>query len=85
MFCVLDAVEARRDVDVSVQRRPEALHMFGTDRMTTKDVLRMFTEYGPRLVEWLTDSACMLVFVIFACPLFVFAVSVSFCLWFCVS
>ena len=56
--------------------------MFGTDRMTTRDVLRTFAEYGPRLVEWLTDSACMSVCLCVCCVmLIVLVVNLFLCLW----
>jgi len=42
--------------------RPNALHMYGTDSMTTEDVLSYFGAYRPSQVEWLNDSSCNIVF-----------------------
>ncbi|KAF9106323.1 hypothetical protein BGX27_009212 [Mortierella sp. AM989] len=42
--------------------RLEAVHLFGTDEMSTKDVLKYFDAYGPSHVEWIDDSSCNIVF-----------------------
>ncbi|KAF9089298.1 hypothetical protein BGX23_006779 [Mortierella sp. AD031] len=42
--------------------RPEAIHLYGTDEMSTKDVLKYFDAYGPSHVEWIDDSSCNIVF-----------------------
>ncbi|KAG0211692.1 hypothetical protein BGX28_007586 [Mortierella sp. GBA30] len=42
--------------------RPEAVHLYGTDEMSTKDVLAYFEAYGPSHVEWIDDSSCNVVF-----------------------
>lgn len=47
-------------VDVGFQGdlRPEAIHLHGTDDMSTKDVFAYFTVYSPRNIEWINDSSC---------------------------
>ncbi|KAG0346960.1 hypothetical protein BG004_000423 [Podila humilis] len=42
--------------------RLEAVHLYGTNEMSTKDVLKYFEEYGPSHVEWIDDSSCNIVF-----------------------
>ncbi|KAF9430677.1 hypothetical protein BGZ94_005107 [Podila epigama] len=42
--------------------RLDAVHLYGTDEMSTKDVLKYFEEYGPSHVEWIDDSSCNIVF-----------------------
>lgn len=38
--------------------RFEAVHMRGTDDMSTEDVLEYFGKYGPAAIEWIDDSSC---------------------------
>lgn len=38
--------------------RVEALHLRGTEEMTTKDVFDYFKDYGPASLEWITDNSC---------------------------
>ncbi|KAF8948076.1 hypothetical protein BGZ47_006621 [Haplosporangium gracile] len=42
--------------------RLEAVYLYGTDEMSTKDVLKYFDAYGPSHVEWIDDSSCNIVF-----------------------
>ncbi|KAG0332416.1 hypothetical protein BG000_010031 [Podila horticola] len=42
--------------------RLEAVHLYGTNEMSTKDVLKYFEAYGPSHVEWIDDSSCNVVF-----------------------
>ncbi|KAG0289073.1 hypothetical protein BGZ96_007259 [Linnemannia gamsii] len=42
--------------------RSEAVYLYGTDEMSTKDVLKYFDAYGPSHVEWIDDSSCNIVF-----------------------
>ncbi|KAG0314675.1 hypothetical protein BGZ99_007936, partial [Dissophora globulifera] len=42
--------------------RPEAVYLYGTDEMSTKDILKYFEAYGPSHVEWIDDSSCNVVF-----------------------
>eukprot|EP00276_Gloeochaete_wittrockiana_P018069 CAMPEP_0184335762 /NCGR_PEP_ID=MMETSP1089-20130417/4274_1 /TAXON_ID=38269 ORGANISM="Gloeochaete wittrockiana, Strain SAG46.84" /NCGR_SAMPLE_ID=MMETSP1089 /ASSEMBLY_ACC=CAM_ASM_000445 /LENGTH=358 /DNA_ID=CAMNT_0026660589 /DNA_START=39 /DNA_END=1115 /DNA_ORIENTATION=+ len=58
----LDLRDSRKDCDVTVERRPEAIHLYGTDDMNTTDILKYFTEYGPTWVDWINDSSCNVVF-----------------------
>ena len=53
-----DLYEKRREVGTDVERRPEAIYLYGVDVMSTREVLSFFTEYGPVFVEWLDDSSC---------------------------
>ena len=58
----VDALEARRDAPLTIARRPEAVHLYGVDLMSTSDCLSYFSEWGPRYIEWLEDSSCNVVF-----------------------
>ncbi|KAG0271385.1 hypothetical protein BGZ95_000808 [Linnemannia exigua] len=42
--------------------RMDAVYLYGTDEMSTKDVLKYFEAYGPSHVEWIDDSSCNIVF-----------------------
>ena len=61
--------EKRRDASPDEQPRPEAIHAFGTDRMSTEDLMLYFIEPGvtteedaPQWVEWVNDSSANVVF-----------------------
>ena len=43
------------------EARPEALHIFGTDSMSTKDIIAIFSAYIPSHLEWINDSSCNVV------------------------
>lgn len=43
--------------------RFEAIHMLGTDEMSTEDVLDYFVKYGPLGIEWIDDSCCNVVWI----------------------
>lgn len=43
--------------------RFEAIHMRGTEDMSTEDVLDYFAKYGPFGIEWIDDSCCNIVWV----------------------
>jgi hypothetical protein len=58
----VDALEAPADPTPDAAPRPEAVYLYGVDLLSTSDCLRYFTEYGPTFVEWLNDSACVVVF-----------------------
>lgn len=57
-----DVLEARTDAQEGAALRPEAVHMHGTDQMSTRDCLAYFRGYGPSFVEWINDSSCNVVF-----------------------
>lgn len=38
------------------------MHLYGVDRMSTKECLQYFGDYGPSGVEWLDDSSCNVMF-----------------------
>ena len=57
--------ENRRDVSAFEVPRPEAVHIFGTDRMSTEDLFGYFMAEGlapPLFVEWVNDSSANVVF-----------------------
>ena len=54
----MDLFEARREAAPDVERRPEAVHVYGIDVLSTADLFSYFREYGPTFVEWLDDSSC---------------------------
>ncbi|XP_031563282.1 nuclear cap-binding protein subunit 3-like [Actinia tenebrosa] len=41
--------------------RKDALHVYGIDNMSTKDVFNYFEEYGPESIEWIDDASCNVV------------------------
>ncbi|XP_015762406.1 PREDICTED: nuclear cap-binding protein subunit 3-like [Acropora digitifera] len=41
--------------------RLDAIHVFGVDNMSTKDIFLYFDNYGPGSVEWIDDSCCNVV------------------------
>lgn len=43
------------------ETRPEALHVYGTDSMSTKDIINIFAAYVPSHLEWINDSSCNVV------------------------
>ncbi|KAG8325134.1 hypothetical protein J6590_075290 [Homalodisca vitripennis] len=43
--------------------RLEALHMRGTQQMTTQDVFAYFKDYGPASLEWISDNSCNVVWL----------------------
>ena len=45
-----------------MERRADTIYLYGVDRMSTRDCLQYFEDYGPSLVEWLDDSSCNVVF-----------------------
>jgi len=45
-----------------VARRPDAVHLYGVDLLSTAECLGYFEGYGPTCVEWLDDSSCNVLF-----------------------
>jgi len=58
----VSCAESRREFDPSSTRRPEVIHIYGTDLMQTDDIFAIFKDYNPRYIEWLDDSSCNVVF-----------------------
>ncbi|KAG2435731.1 hypothetical protein HXX76_006928 [Chlamydomonas incerta] len=58
----MDLYEQRREVGSDVERRPEAIYLYGVDVMSTREVLSYFGDYGATFVEWLDDSSCNVLF-----------------------
>lgn len=56
------ALEVRRNPAPGEQPRETAIHVFGVDQLSTHDVVKHFTKYGPSWCEWLNDSSCNLAF-----------------------
>ena len=44
--------------EVMFEKRPEAIHLFGTDDLSTDDILEYFSEFSPHHIEWVDDSHC---------------------------
>ncbi len=61
-----DFRDRRLDWVPSATRRPEALHLFGTDNMDTNDVFSYFAAFNPTTIEWVNLSSCELKFRITA-------------------
>jgi len=57
--CVCDPTHP----DPAAPERPEAVHVYGTDSMSTRDILSIFSEYGPSHLEWINDSSCNIVWM----------------------
>ncbi|KAK7474441.1 hypothetical protein BaRGS_00034324 [Batillaria attramentaria] len=43
--------------------RQEAVHLRGTDDMSTKDVFEYFSEFPPSAIEWISDTSCNVVWL----------------------
>jgi len=57
--------EKRRDTAEDEVPRPEAVHIFGVDKLSTEDLLRFWVADGlpvPTYVEWVNDSSANVVF-----------------------
>ena len=62
---VPDVSKANADpVDFSLERRSDAVHICGTfvSKNGTREILRLFQEYSPEMVEWINLYACNVVF-----------------------
>lgn len=53
---------ARRELNSFAPLRPNVLHCYGVDFLSTKEVLELFVQWEPKEVEWLDDSSCNVVF-----------------------
>lgn len=62
LFCIPDVLEERKEHGWDIPRRPEAIHLYGVDCMSTADCLSYFSDYGPTFVEWIDDSSCNVLF-----------------------
>eukprot|EP00753_Platysulcus_tardus_P017006 PLAT6188.1.p1 GENE.PLAT6188.1~~PLAT6188.1.p1 ORF type:complete len:464 (-),score=206.86 PLAT6188.1:75-1466(-) len=54
--------EQRRDLLPGEERRLDALHVYGTDRLDTDDLMNYFSIYGATGVEWINDSSANVLF-----------------------
>ena len=45
-----------------MERRSEAIYLYGVDYLSTRDCLSYFSAYGPLFVEWINDSSAVVVF-----------------------
>ncbi|KAL0042542.1 hypothetical protein WJX79_002995 [Trebouxia sp. C0005] len=57
-----DQAEQRRQTAMTAERRPDSIHLFGVDLMSTADCLQYFADFAPVSVEWLNDTSCNVVF-----------------------
>ncbi|KAL0018055.1 hypothetical protein WJX77_003983 [Trebouxia sp. C0004] len=57
-----DQAEQRRQTAMTAERRPDSVHLFGVDLMSTADCLHFFTDFAPVSVDWLNDTSCNVVF-----------------------
>ncbi|KAL4445525.1 hypothetical protein ABPG74_004599 [Tetrahymena malaccensis] len=48
--------------DQSLELRPEVLHVYGVDFLSTQDIMSYFSRFNPEKIEWLNDSSCNVVF-----------------------
>ncbi|QDZ19961.1 nuclear cap-binding protein subunit 3 [Chloropicon primus] len=58
----VDLLEKRKDADGSSSSRLDTVHVYGVDLLSTKDIMKYFSEYFPQYVEWINDSSCNVVF-----------------------
>lgn len=58
LYPIADLFEERKEVPRDVERRPDAIYLYGVDVMSTEDALQYFGDYGPTFVEWINDSSC---------------------------
>ena len=58
----VDLYEDRKEAPVEVERRSNAVHIYGVDLLSTKDLLSYFADYGPKYIEWINDSSANVVF-----------------------
>lgn len=54
-------IEERHEPSATAKPRPSAVYLYGTDTLTTKDILQLFSTYCPAYVEWINDSSCNVV------------------------
>lgn len=59
---VPDVLEEKKEHGWEIHRRPEAIHLYGVDCMSTAECLSYFSDYGPTFVEWIDDSSCNVLF-----------------------
>jgi hypothetical protein len=52
----------RKDVAASVPRRLDTLHLYGTDKLSTEQIFQYFFGYQAKLIEWINDSSCNVIF-----------------------
>eukprot|EP00889_Picochlorum_renovo_P007758 jgi/Picre1/34788/NNA_002254.t1 len=57
----VDLYEDRKEAPAEVERRPEAVHIYGVDLLSTKDLLS-FCGLWPKYIEWINDSSANVVF-----------------------
>ena len=57
-----DLFEERKEAPMEAARRPEAVHIYGVDLLSTRDLLQYFGDYGPKYIEWLNDSSANVIF-----------------------
>lgn len=60
--CGADLYEERKEAPAEVERRPEAVYVYGVDLLSTRDLLEYFGDYGPKYIEWLNDSSANVIF-----------------------
>jgi len=53
----------RREFNAYAPTRSNALHCFGVDFLSNKEVLELFRAFEPKEVEWLDDSSCNIIFL----------------------
>ena len=47
------------------QMRMDAIHLYGVEHMSTKDIFAYFDLFGPDTLEWVDDFSCKLLELIF--------------------
>jgi len=57
-----DDAEGEKDAADDEAVRPNAIHLYGVDSMSTREIMEYLGNYAPSWVEWINDSSCNVVF-----------------------
>jgi len=58
---ILPSCDIRIPCNTFIQR-PNCLHVYGVDKLDTKQVFNHFISFQPKFIEWLDDSSCNVIF-----------------------
>lgn len=58
----MDLFEKRKEAGQGASSRLDTVHVYGVDLLSTKDILKYFSDYLPQYVEWINDSSCNVIF-----------------------
>lgn len=58
IYSVVSSMGIAEENEATKNLRLNALHMRGTEEMSTKDVFKYFEDYAPASIEWINDLSC---------------------------